>query len=87
MAQGVPIIGIPTMLHDQEDNLDRVEALRIGIHLSELRFKTEHLSNAVEKIVEDTQIRQNALVYKRFIASYNGPVKGAELINAFFRGY
>ena len=86
MSQGVPIIGIPTM-HDQEFNLDQVVELRIGIHLSELKFKPEHLSNAVEKIINDTQIRQNALKYKEIMASYNGPMKGAALIDALLRGH
>ena len=79
MQYGVPIIGIPTM-HDQEFNLDRVEDLGIGIHLSELRFKPEHLVTAVERIMTQQHYQENARRYQQILASYDGPRKGAELI-------
>lgn len=82
MQQGVPIIGIPTM-HDQEFNLDRVEDLGIGIHLSELQFKPEHLVEAVEKILEDNKFKDNALHYMKILAGYDGARRGAALIQAF----
>lgn len=82
MQHGVPIIGIPTM-HDQEFNLDRVVDLGIGIHLSELKFKPEHLANAVEVILSDDSYHKNAAHYQNILAGYNGPQKGAELIDAF----
>jgi MGT family glycosyltransferase len=84
MAQGVPIIGLPTM-HDQEFNLDRVKELGIGIHLSERQFKPEHLVEAVEKILTEKNHKENALLYQKILANYDGPGKGAELIHAFIR--
>ena len=82
MSKGVSIIGIPTM-HDQEFNLDRVVDLGIGIHLSELKFKPTHLVTAVEKILSDKSYEENAKYYKNILARYNGPSKGAQLINSF----
>jgi len=82
MSQGVPIIGIPTM-HDQEFNLDRVESLGIGIHLSELKFKPAHLVEAVEKILSEESYKKNALQYKNILERYNGPSKGAQLIDSY----
>lgn len=82
MQHGVPIIGIPTM-HDQAFNLDRVEDLGIGIHLSELQFKPEHLVKAVEKILGEDHYQDNALHYQNILATYSGPHKGAELIHDF----
>ena len=82
MQHGVPIIGIPTM-HDQEFNLDRVEDLGIGIHLSELQFKPEHLVEAVDKILSQPYYKENTLRYQQTLAKYDGPSKGAALINAF----
>lgn len=82
MQHGVPIIGIPTM-HDQEFNLDRVEDLGIGIHLSELRFNPEHLVDAVNRILTDECYRENAHHYQRILAGYDGPTQGAELVDAF----
>jgi len=85
MSHGVPIIGIPTM-HDQEWNLDRVESLGIGIHLSELKFKPEHLSNAVKKVITEESYKTNALEQKVILEQYNGPRKGAKVINDYLVG-
>jgi UDP:flavonoid glycosyltransferase YjiC (YdhE family) len=82
MSKGVPIIGIPTM-HDQEWNLDRVESLGIGIHLSELNFRPAHLEEAVRKILSANSYRRNAEVYKEILKRYNGPYTGAKYIDSF----
>jgi MGT family glycosyltransferase len=82
MSKGVPIIGIPTM-HDQEFNLDRVVDLGIGIHLSELKFQHTHLLTAVEKILTNKSYTENAIYYKNILESYNGPSKGAQIIDSY----
>ncbi|MFQ5650394.1 MAG: glycosyltransferase [bacterium] len=82
MAKGVPVIGIATM-HDQEWNLDRVESLGIGIHLSDLKFKPVHLAEAVEKILSEESYLKNALQYKNILEGYNGPNQGAQLIDSY----
>lgn len=84
MSNGVSIIGIPTM-HDQEFNLDRVVDLGIGIHLSELKFKPVHLVTAVKKILSEKSYKENALIYKKILAKYNGPSKGAQLIDSYLK--
>ncbi len=84
MSKGVPIIGIPTM-HDQEFNLDRVVDLGIGIHLSELKFKPSHLVAAVEKILSEKSYKENAQRYKNILDGYDGPSKGAQLIDAYLK--
>ncbi len=86
MSKGVPIIGIPTM-HDQEFNLDRVVELGIGIHLSELKFKPSHLVEAVEKILSEKSYKENAQRYKNILERYNGPGKGAQLIDAYLKNH
>ena len=82
MSQGIPIIGIPTH-HDQEWNLDRVESLGMGIHLSEINFKPAHLVEAVEGILSEQSYKENALKYKNILERYNGPSKGAQLIYSY----
>lgn len=82
MSKGVPIIGIPTM-HDQEWNLDRVEDLGIGIHLSDLKFKPEHLVEAVKKVLSDKTYTENSGVYKEILKQYKGPYNGAKYIDSF----
>jgi MGT family glycosyltransferase len=86
MAQGVPIIGIPTM-HDQEFNLDRVVDLGIGIHLSELKFKPAHLQSAVEQILTNPQFKKNARHYQQVLANYDGPQTGAKIIDDFINQF
>jgi len=82
MSQGVPIIGIPTM-HDQEFNLDRVVDLGMGIHLSELRFKPQHLEAAVERVLGDPAFAEAAARQREVVSTYDGPRTGAQLIDAF----
>lgn len=84
MSEGVPIIGIPTM-HDQEFNLQRIEDLGIGIHLSELKFKPSHLKEAVQVILTEKSYKDNALRYKQILTKYRGPRKGAQLIDSFLK--
>ena len=47
--EGVPIVGIPTW-HDQEINLDRVEALGWGVQLRPFRWTPQELLKAVERV-------------------------------------
>ncbi|MDT8306959.1 MAG: glycosyltransferase [Anaerolineae bacterium] len=82
MSQGTPIIGIPTM-HDQEFNLDRVEELGIGIHLSELTFKPAHLLEAIQKVLSGREFKTNARRLQQILANYNAPKQGATLIASF----
>lgn len=84
MTHGVPIIGIPTM-HDQEFNLDRVEDLGLGIHLSELSFRPEHLADAVAQIARDPRYKSCAAEYREILSRYDGPRTGAELISAYLQ--
>jgi len=84
MSRGVPVIGIPTM-HDQEFNMQRVVDLGIGIQLSELKFRSTHLVEAVEKIFADKSYTNNAQRYGKALEQCDGPAKGAELIDAYLR--
>ncbi len=84
MSKGVPVIGIPTM-HDQEYNLDRVEALGMGLQLSEYHYKPLDMVEAVEKLLRDYQYKQNAMKYKAVLETYDGPTKGAEIINDYLK--
>jgi len=82
MSKGVPIVGIPTHW-DQEFNMQRVVDLGIGIQLSELRFEPSHLADAVREILTEKSYKEKAQQFKKMLARYNGPQKGAELIHSF----
>jgi UDP:flavonoid glycosyltransferase YjiC (YdhE family) len=85
MAAGVPIIGVPTM-HDQEFNLNRVEALGIGLQLSELSFRPDHLRRAVETVLGQPSFRDNAKQQATILAGYDGPRRAAEILDGHLRG-
>ena len=85
MSQGVSIIGIPTMW-DQEFNMQRVVDLGIGIQLNALKFEPSHLVNTVEKILAGKSYQEKVQRFKRILANYKGPRKGAELINSYLGG-
>lgn len=82
LSEGVPIIGIPTM-HDQEFNLQRVEALGAGVQVSELSFKQEDLMSAVNRIIGDSVYKQKAGKLKEILKNYDAPKRGAGLIDTF----
>ena len=82
MAHGVPMIGIPTWA-DQEFNLQRVEDMGVGIKLSELKFKPEHLLTAVEKILTQSTYKNKSLEYKNILNGYRGPETAVQLISSF----
>lgn len=68
-------------MHDQEFNLDRVEALGLGIHLSELRFRPEHLVDAVAEIAHNRYFKSRATEFREILSQYDGPRTGADLIS------
>jgi UDP:flavonoid glycosyltransferase YjiC (YdhE family) len=84
MRAGVPLIGVPTM-HDQEFNLDRVVELGVGLHLSELSFRPEHLQRAVETVLSTPSFRENARKQSAVLAGYDGPKRGAQVIDEYLR--
>ncbi len=84
LGHGVPIIGIPTM-HDQEFNLDRVVALGAGIHLSERRFRPEHLEQAVKEVLDNKGYREGARQQQVVLEQFDGPRAGARAIDSFMK--
>jgi|GEM_PF-4829034 len=73
-------------MHDQEFNLDRVEALGGGIHLSELRFRPEHLREAVDRVLTDPTFRQGAERQGQVLLDYHGPTRAADAVEAYLAG-
>lgn len=84
LSRGVPIIGIPTM-HDQWFNMERVEALDVGIKLSEKKFHSKDLSSALGKILSNNTYKLNARKIQGAIQKYNAPQKAAELITGLLK--
>lgn len=78
LSAGVPVVGVPTML-DQEANLDRVEQLGVGLHLSGFKSNPADVVAAVRRVLagEATEkARALAVQLKR----YRAPELAADLI-------
>lgn len=85
LTHGVPIVGIPTM-HDQEFNMDRVEALGAGIQLSDLRFRPQHLTEALRRVLHEPVFRAAARRVGEEVCRYNGARQAAEEVEDFLKG-
>ena len=79
LSKGTPIIGIPTM-HDQWFNMERVEALGVGVKLSEKKFTSHALYNAVETLFLDQNYRKKASDLQSSIEKYNASQAAADII-------
>jgi MGT family glycosyltransferase len=77
---GVPIVGVPTML-DQEANLDRVEQLRVGVHLSGFTSTPTDVLRAVNAVVGG-DYRQRAEDFAQVLRRYDAPRAAADLIES-----
>jgi UDP:flavonoid glycosyltransferase YjiC (YdhE family) len=82
LGQGVPVIGIATMF-DQEINLQRVEALGVGMRLQRRHCKAARLRAAVDQILATPSYAQAAMRLKRRIDNLDGPRSAARHINHF----
>ena len=70
-------------MRDQEFNLDPVVALGAGIHLSELRFRPEHVQRAVQQVLSDAAYREGAERQQAIVNRFDGPRAGAQAIDKF----
>lgn len=77
---GVPIVGVPTML-DQEANLDRVEQLGLGIHLSGFTSTPADVLNAVNSVV-GSDYRDRLDAFAKLLKRYDAPSTAADLIES-----
>ena len=86
LSKGVPIIGIPSM-HDQSFNMDRVEALGLGIKLSLRDLNINNLKQAINDIITEKRYRMNAKKFQDIIEQTDGAQRGVEEIERFIENY
>lgn len=79
---GTPIIGIPSHI-DQEINLQRVEALGVGIKIPRRRFTAKTLKAAVEKILGDSSYQANAETLAKEVKQFPGARLAARHVHGF----
>jgi MGT family glycosyltransferase len=80
LHHGVPMIVLP-LFWDQVDNAQRVDELGLGARLSTHGFEDRELTDAVDRLVADTSLRDRLAAMSRRIRGTNGTARAAELID------
>jgi UDP:flavonoid glycosyltransferase YjiC (YdhE family) len=82
LAHGVPVVGVPEF-HDQEFNMQQVEALGLGLRARPGRRLAENVAIAVRAVLDDRTYRQRAQALQRVLQSKNGSETAAGAILRF----
>jgi MGT family glycosyltransferase len=84
LSCGVPVIGFPTMF-DQEINMRQVEALGIGMQMSNKDYSGPALDRAVRKILSETRYRERCRQLAARISRMDGRRRAALHIHDFLQ--
>jgi MGT family glycosyltransferase len=84
LSCGVPVIGFPTMF-DQEINMRQVEALGIGIQMSNKDYTGPALDRAVRKVISETRYRERCRQLAARISRMDGRRRAALHIHDFLQ--
>jgi UDP:flavonoid glycosyltransferase YjiC (YdhE family) len=72
LSRGVPVVGVPTF-HDQEFNMDRVEALGVGVRMDER--SPGAMAKAVEHVLTHSRFAGRAADLAESIATWDAPTE------------
>jgi MGT family glycosyltransferase len=84
LSCGVPVIGFPTIF-DQEINMRQVEALGIGIQMSNKEYTGPALEKAVRKVLNETRYRERCRQLAARISRMDGRRRAALHIHDFLQ--
>jgi UDP:flavonoid glycosyltransferase YjiC (YdhE family) len=77
LSHGVPVVGAPTF-HDQEFNMDRVEALGVGIRLDER--SPGAIADAVREVISNQSFAARAAEVAASIGTWDAPMEAVSQI-------
>jgi len=81
LSHGTPVVAMP-LFHDQEFNVQRVEALRLGCRVMPGSHSAEKVGPTVDAILSNGY-RNRALDFQRLLKRWNGPKNAAAAIRKF----
>jgi MGT family glycosyltransferase len=76
---GKPMIVLP-LFWDQYDNAQRIDELGLGIRLDTYRFTNEELTDALSRLLKDTDLRERVAAIGAGIRERNGLTRAADLV-------
>jgi MGT family glycosyltransferase len=82
---GKPMIVLP-LFWDQYDNAQRVDELGCGVRLETYAFEDRELRDAVDRLLEDSALRERMAKEGERIRARDGKTKAADLIERLARG-
>jgi UDP:flavonoid glycosyltransferase YjiC (YdhE family) len=72
LSHGVPVVGVPTF-HDQEFNMERVEALGLGVRVRERSLRAGDIVAAVQHILANADYARRAADLQRQVVGSAAP--------------
>lgn len=85
LAQGTPVVGIPEF-HDQEFNMQRIEALKLGLRATSGSRMEAEVEDAVRTVIGDGEYETRARAFERKISGRDAPGEAAKWILGAARG-
>ena len=84
LYEGKPVVGMP-VFHDQEFNMQQVEALGAGVSVPARRATAENVLDCVESVLANDAFRASAESLRDRLAAWHGARDAAQWIDAFAR--
>jgi UDP:flavonoid glycosyltransferase YjiC (YdhE family) len=84
LSEGTPVVGVPEF-HDQEFNMQRIEAMGLGRRARSGKKLPEHVDSAVRAVLETPSYAHRAAAAQRRLNECNATLEAARSIDGLLR--